>query len=64
MQNGVSYEHLNPLSFLLRSAKAYPNKTAITYKGRAFTYTQFHDRVKRLASALRGAGIGKGDRVE
>jgi len=63
VQNGVSYENLNPLSFLLRSAKAYPNKTAVTYKGQEFTYTQLHDRVQRLAGALRGAGIGKGDRV-
>jgi len=63
MLNGVHYENLNPLSFLQRSALAYPDKTAVVYNDQRFTYSQLHERVKRLAGALRQAGIGKGDRV-
>ncbi|MCH7554066.1 MAG: long-chain-fatty-acid--CoA ligase [Chloroflexi bacterium] len=63
MQNGVYYENLNPLAFLQRSALAYPDKTAIVYNEQSFTYTQFYERVKRLAAGLREAGIRKGDRV-
>ena len=63
MRNGVHYENLNPLSFLQRSALAYPDKTAVVYNEQSFTYTQLHERTKRLAGALRQAGVGKGDRV-
>ena len=47
MLNGAQYENLNPLSFLQRSAIAYPDKTAIVYNDQKFTYSQFHERVKR-----------------
>ena len=30
---------------------------------RAFTYSELHEQVERLAAALRGMGIGKGDRL-
>lgn len=63
MQNGVNFESLSPLSFLQRSALAYPDKTAVVYNEQTFTYAEVHDRVKRLAGALRKAGIGKGERV-
>ena len=63
MQNAVHYENLNPLSFLQRSAFAYPDKTAVVYNDQSFTYRQLDERVKRPAGGLREAGIGKGDRV-
>ena len=63
MQNGVSYEHLCPVSFIQRSAIAYPNKTAVTYKDQTLTYAQFYERARKLAGALQNAGIKKGDKV-
>ena len=63
MTQNVSYQNLNPLALLERSAFVYPEKTAVVYKDQRYTYSQFADRVKRLANALREAGVGKGDKV-
>jgi fatty-acyl-CoA synthase len=54
---------LNPLSFLQRSALVYPDRVAVVHEDRRYTYRQFGERVNRLASALRRAGLEKGDRV-
>ena len=63
MANSVSFQDLTPLSFLDRSASVYPNKPAVIYNETTYTYSQFADRVNRLAGALRQSGIKKGDRV-
>ena len=54
---------LSPLDLLARSAYVYRDKIAIVDGDRRFTYAQFNTRVHKLASALRKAGIVKGDRV-
>ena len=54
---------LTPLEFLERTAWVYRGRTAVVDGGRRFTYTQFHERVHRQASALRKLGIAPGDRV-
>jgi fatty-acyl-CoA synthase len=54
---------LSPLSFLERSEFVYPNKVAVVYEKRRYTYREMGERVRRLASALRDAGLEKGDRV-
>ncbi len=63
-----SFDHvwhapLTPLSFLQRSARVFPNKTAVIYGTQRRTYREFAERVKRLASALQSAGVQPGDRV-
>ncbi len=54
---------LSPLSFLARSEFVYPDKVAVVHEDRRYTYRQFGERVRRLASALRNAGLEDGDRV-
>jgi fatty-acyl-CoA synthase len=54
---------LTPLSFLRRSAYLFPEKTAVIYGDRRYTYKEFEERVNRLASRLRKADLLKGDRV-
>ena len=54
---------LTPVSFLRRSAYVFPHKTAVVHGGRRYTYRQLGERVNRLASALRRAGLAKHDRV-
>jgi fatty-acyl-CoA synthase len=49
--------------FLRRAASLYPDKTAVVDGAQRFTYREFEARARRLANALRGLGIGKGDRV-
>jgi fatty-acyl-CoA synthase len=54
---------LTPVSFLERSALVYPDRIAVVHEDRRHTYRELAGRVNRLASALRRAGLDKGDRV-
>ncbi|MBI3636127.1 MAG: AMP-binding protein [Candidatus Rokubacteria bacterium] len=54
---------LTPVTFLERSAYVYPDKPAVVHGQRTYTYRQFEERVNRLASGLRTAGLQKHDRV-
>jgi len=54
---------LSPLDLLARSAYVYRDKIAVVDGARRFTYAEFNTRVHKLASALRRAGVQKGDRV-
>ncbi|MDF2094635.1 acyl-CoA synthetase [Aquibaculum arenosum] len=53
---------LSPISFLQRSAAIYPESTAVIH-GRHYSYREFAERCRRLASALRKRGLGQGDTV-
>ena len=44
-------------------ASVDPEGLAVTYLGRSWTWSQWWDRVRRLAGALQGLGIGRGDVV-
>ena len=59
----VHRSHLTPLRFLQRSASIFREKPAVVYGERSWTYPQLEERVHRLASALRAAGVARGDRV-
>ena len=63
MENNVHYSKLTPVSFLERSTYVYPDKPAIKYKDRSYTYKEFSHRVNQLAGALKSQGIKKGDKV-
>src|SRR5215216_2470451 len=51
------------VDFLGRSAYMFPDKTAVVYGERRYTYREFEERVDLLASRLRDASFQKGDRV-
>ena len=44
-------------------ARATPDAEAFTYLGRTWTWAEWEQRVRRLAGALRGLGVGRGDVV-
>lgn len=54
---------LTPLSFLRRSADAFPDRRAVVYSDQSLTYREFFAAVEKRAHALRAAGIEPGDRV-
>jgi len=62
-RNAANYAPLTPLSFLERSAAVYPEKVAVIHGERRYSYRELHDRCRRLAAALAGAGVGPGDTV-
>ncbi len=45
------------------SALRYPNKAALVFFGRVFTYAEVLDKAERLAATLHEMGVQKGDRV-
>ena len=63
MSEKVYRSELTPVSFLRRSAYMFPEKTAVVYGGRRYSYSELEERVNRLSSRLREAGLEKGDRV-
>lgn len=44
-------------------ARATPDAEAMSYLGRTWTWREWDERVRRLAGALRGLGVGRGDVV-
>jgi len=45
------------------SVRAWPNRSALVYYGRRWSYRQLWEESERFAAALRQNGIGPGDRV-
>jgi fatty-acyl-CoA synthase len=62
-RNAANFQPLTPLSFLARAAEVYPDHTAIIHGARSWTYREFFERAKQLASALAKRGIKRGDTV-
>ncbi len=62
-KNAANFVQLSPLSFIERSAHVYPDRTSVIHGARQFTWKQTYERCRRLASALRQHGIGRGDTV-
>lgn len=48
---------------LARSTRKTPDKEALVYGDKRFTYQQLNERVNRLANHLTELGLGKGDKI-
>ena len=62
-RQAANHVPLSPISFLLRAARIYPDRTAVIHGARRYTYAQMAERSRRLASALNRAGVAPGDVV-
>ena len=60
---GLNFVELTPISFLKRAADTYAERPAVLYGEREYTWRQTAARCRRLASALRGLGVERGDTV-
>jgi fatty-acyl-CoA synthase len=54
---------LTPLRCLERALDLFPRKVGLVCGGRAFTYAEFGERARRLASGLSKLGVAPGDRL-
>ncbi|MFD6452013.1 long-chain-fatty-acid--CoA ligase [Nocardia sp. NPDC060220] len=63
MNTEVSNAPLSPLAFLERAEYSFGRKVAVVSDERKLTYHELAQEVRRVASALREAGIGTEDRV-
>ncbi len=59
----ANFQPQTPLTFLDWAASVYPDKAAVIHGDKSFTYRQFAERCRRLASALQKRGVGLGDTV-
>jgi fatty-acyl-CoA synthase len=59
----ANYTPLSPLSFIARTAATYPDRTSVIHGSKRFTWSQTFERARKLASALKGLGLGYGDTV-
>ena len=61
--NPANHVPLSPLGYLAWAARVYGPRTAVIDGDRRYSYAEMAERCQRLASALSGRGIGKGDTV-
>src|SRR4051794_21164789 len=54
---------LTPLELARRTRALYPQREAVVDGPLRLSYAQFFDRCDKWAAALKGLGVGKGDRV-
>jgi len=62
-KNAANYVPLTPVAFLERAAEVYPVKPAVVHGDRTYSYREFGERARRLASVLAARGVGHGDTV-
>ena len=62
-KNAANYVPLSPTSFLLRTASVYPDRLAVAYGERRYSWRETLERCRRLAAALTARGVGRGDTV-
>ncbi|SPR96394.1 AMP-binding protein [Cupriavidus taiwanensis] len=59
----ANFQPLTPLHFLKRAADVFPERAAVIYRDRRYTWRQYAQRCYALARALIAAGIERGDTV-
>jgi fatty-acyl-CoA synthase len=62
-RRAANHQPLTPLTYLERAAKTFPDQAAIIHGGMRTSYREFWERSLKLASALAGRGLSKGDTV-
>ena len=62
-KNKANYWALTPISFLERTNKIWPEKTAWIHGSKSNTYKELHTRCLKIAKGLKFKGIKKGDTV-
>ncbi|MGV2981119.1 acyl-CoA synthetase [Camelimonas sp. ID_303_24] len=59
----ANFQPLTPLTYLARAAATFPEHVAVIHGGLRRSYRELYARSRRLASALRQAGVGRLDTV-
>ncbi len=62
-RRAVNHVPLSPVSFLNRTVRVYPSRTAVVHGALRRNWKETGERCRRLASALVQQGIGHGDTV-
>ncbi|MBP7690965.1 MAG: long-chain fatty acid--CoA ligase [Anaerolineales bacterium] len=59
----MPYPDVPAFHFLEEMAQKYPDRACTIFKGRVVTYREMNEMADRMAAALAGLGVKKGDRV-
>lgn len=59
----LNYPEQTVQEYLVKTAKEFPDKKAIHFMGKEFTYRYLHESALKVAAYLQKIGIEKGDRV-
>ena len=62
-KNAANFAPLTPVSFIARTAAVYPERPAVIHGAVRRNWAETYARCRRLASALDGRGVKKGDTV-
>ena len=62
-KNAANFTPLTPLSFIERTARVFPDQTAVIHGDIQRSWAETYQRCVKLAAALHNKGIGKGDTV-
>jgi fatty-acyl-CoA synthase len=62
-QTPANHVALSPMSFVERTAEVFGDLPAVIHGQRRYSWAQVHERSRRLAAALRAAGVGRGSTV-
>jgi len=63
MTQQITYNPANFGELFWRAVRLYPDKIVIEQGERSLTYTELESRTQKVAHALHGLGIGRGDKV-
>ena len=63
MKRHLDYPQLSLYRFLLKTARQYPDFTALEYYGRKINYRRLIGEISRTARALTAMGVKKGDSI-
>ncbi len=59
----IDYPDIPVPELLRRTAKEHPDRPAMSFYGRQFTYGELDEMTDRFAAGLKGLGVKRGDRV-
>lgn len=63
MHNAANHRPLTPVDFLDRAVEAFPDRPAVIWQCRSWSYAEFAGIVAAMADLLRANGVGPGDVV-